>query len=135
MDGQALPGAVRGWQKWHSFQLVHIHGAQTTGTGKRIVSPEYASGKIHLETDMHRCLWWTFAAAAMNDLDKWLFPEHGRARERRLAMRTDGSFPGSRAFSRPSVRIRGQAGEEQESSADCQNAETVVPASSRPWFL
>ena len=69
MDEQQLDGAAEMRQKWHSFQLVHIHRAQEGD--KRIVSPDYASGKIHLETDMHRCLWWTFAAAAVNDLDKW----------------------------------------------------------------
>ena len=110
MDGQALPGAVRGWQKWHSFQLVHIHGAQTTGTGKRIVSPEYASGKIHLEKDMHRCLWWTFAAAAMNDLDKWLFPEQDERAKGGWPCALMALSPGAERLAAPASEYEGRPG-------------------------
>ena len=78
MDGERLPGSQHDWQVWHSFQLVHIHLAQAPGP-RRIVFPqnvvheagEDRDGKVHLDQDMHKCLWWTFGAAAMNDLDKW----------------------------------------------------------------
>ena len=78
MDGQLLPDAKHQWQVWHSFQLVHIHQAQAKGQ-RHIVFPQNAvhepeedrDGKVHLDHDMHKCLWWTFGAAAMNDLDKW----------------------------------------------------------------
>ena len=78
LDGRPRADAKHEGQVWHSFQLVHFHLAQEKGP-RRIVFPqnvvqepeEDRDGKVHLDQDMHKCLWWTFGAAAMNDLDKW----------------------------------------------------------------
>lgn len=78
MDGVPLDNQRNPQQVWHSFQLVRMHEAQKD-VPRKIVVPAFVEpgcrlahdGKVHLDDDMHQCLWWTFAAAAMNDLDKW----------------------------------------------------------------